>query len=343
MSEYELLLRADASNKSGSGHVMRCLALAQAWDDAAIELIASELTGDLAERATDTGITVHTIDVDSGSAADAQALADAVRERDFPIVVLDGYNFDAAYQRRIAAEDCTLVVLDDFGHADHYYADIVLNQGLYADESLYSSHEPETTFLFGPEYVLLRDEFRERGNYEPTIPERAANILVTMGGTDPDDVTTRCVRALNAVEEPLDVRVVLGPLNEHHDSVSTATRESPHDIEILQDVRDMSEHMIWAHLAVAAAGTTVWELAHLGVPSQIVEIADNQRSATILDEYGLANWLGSVDDVSEEDIATGVRELCHDRQSRRRMSERGRALVDGRGAERVRSAILDKN
>ena len=104
---------------------------------------------------------------------------------------------------------------------------------------------------------------------------------------------------------------------------------------------DLPRHMAWADLAISAAGSTCWELACIGVPAIVIAVADNQRDiARGVDEAGTARNLGWWESVGAADIAAAVDGLVHDAAARRAMRRRGRALVDGRGAERVVAAVL---
>jgi spore coat polysaccharide biosynthesis predicted glycosyltransferase SpsG len=111
--------------------------------------------------------------------------------------VVDGYHFTGEYQKAVKQEGLSLLVVDDFGHAEHYWADVVLNQDMNAEECLYRSREPYTRLLLGPEYVCLRREFRRL----PRVPRQsngaACKLLVTLGGSDPGNVSELVIQSLD--------------------------------------------------------------------------------------------------------------------------------------------------
>src|SRR5262249_40544839 len=151
---------------------------------------------------------------------------------------------------------------DDHGHAEHYSADLVLNQNLHAAEELYRSREPTTRLLLGTRYVLLRREFRPWGGWQRPIPEVARKVLITLGGADPDNVTLRVISAFNQLHfEGLQAVVLVGSSNPHLDELITAARTSPVVIRLESNVNDMAERMAWADAAITASGTTAWERA----------------------------------------------------------------------------------
>jgi UDP-2,4-diacetamido-2,4,6-trideoxy-beta-L-altropyranose hydrolase len=265
-------------------------------------------------------------------------------------VVVDGYQFGAAYQQAIKDSGLPLLVLDDFGHADHYYADLVLNQNSRAHESHYRSREPYTHLLLGPQYVLLRDEFRPWGDWQRRIPDVARRVLVSLGGADPKNVTLKVVQALRQVQvESLEAVIVVGASNPHTDTLQFAarrlrsdTRSSRVRTRIESNVTSMATLMAWADLAVSAEGSTCWELLYLGLPSIVLVLADNQKGiARELAAKGAILNMGSHETATEHDIATVLGRLAMDPKRRRAMSERGRRLLDGHGADRVARILME--
>lgn len=157
----DLLIRTDATTQIGTGHVMRCLALAQAWQDAGgtTYFAAAKITASLEARLADEGMALHLIPAPSGSVDDGAQLIRLAHRVKARWIVVDGYHFGAEYQQAIKKSGLRLLAIDDYGHSSHYYADLVLNQNTSADESLYVNREPGTELLLGTRYTLLRREF----------------------------------------------------------------------------------------------------------------------------------------------------------------------------------------
>src|SRR5262245_49913761 len=178
-----LLIRADASPEIGTGHVMRCLALAQAWHERGGEaiLVTARSIDSLKPRLDEEGLPVRRLDDESGSLGDARATARLAREIGADWAVLDGYHFTAEYQRVLKAAAVRVLVIDDYGHAEHYWADAILNQNLHARESLYPSRKSDIRLLLGPRYTLLRREFWKWRGWKRTHPREATKVLVTFG------------------------------------------------------------------------------------------------------------------------------------------------------------------
>jgi len=223
-----VIFRADANAQMGTGHLMRCLALAQAWQDASghpIFVMAAE-PSTIESRLKSEEIEIIHLSAQPGSIGDAIQTAHLAREREATWVVVDGYHFDSAYQTGIKDAGLKFMAIDDCGDAKHYFADIVLNQNLHADEALYVNKEPYTRLLLGTRYVLLRKEFLKWRGWKREIPEVGGNVLVTMGGGDPDNVTLKVIQALNQMDSPeLKVKVVVGPSNRHVKELQAASRK----------------------------------------------------------------------------------------------------------------------
>src|SRR5207248_6351287 len=113
------------------------------------------------------------------------------------------------------------------------------------------------------------------------IPERARHVLVTFGGSDPENASALACRALAALDDPgLEARVVVGPSNPHARALAAIAEEGRARIELVTATDKMPELMAWADVAICAGGSTCWELAFLGAPAIVITLADNQRGNT---------------------------------------------------------------
>jgi len=338
-----VLIRADADVRIGVGHLMRCLALAQAWREEGGVAQYALVDGPpvLKRRLLDEGMEVSCVASLPGTLEDAAQTIALARQMEAAWVVLDGYCFDAPYQRAVKEAGLRLLVVDDYGHASHYYADLVLNQNIGADESLYANREPCTHLLLGPRYALLRREFWPWRGWRREISPVAHKVLVTLGGADPDNVTLWVVRALRRVQiAGLEATVVVGGGNPHWESLRSATEHSGCEIRLERNVKDMSELMAWADAAMSAGGSTCWELAFMGLPALVLVVAENQKGvAEGLDALGVVKNLGRCMDVDEVDVAHALKALATDFAQRGAMSEKGRQLVSGSGADEVVSSM----
>jgi len=335
-----VLIRADATPQMGTGHIMRCLALAQAWQEAGGSALAvcASLTSALEARLRVEGVAVSHLEAEAGSPQDATETAALARQAGAGSVILDGYGFSGEYQQAIVRSGLPLLAVDDYGHAGHYWAGLVLNQNLVAGEALYPSREPATHLLLGTEYALLRREFWPRCGMTRPAPATARRVLVTMGGADPGNATLKVIEALRLVGlRGVEGKVVVGGSNPHLEAIRQAALEAGiPNLSLVENTSDMPGLMAWADVAVSAAGTTCWELAFMRVPALLLVLAENQRpNAEELARLGAALNLGWHEDATPPSIAEALRDLLADAEARSSMAHAGAGLVDGQGAERV--------
>jgi spore coat polysaccharide biosynthesis predicted glycosyltransferase SpsG len=137
------------------------------------------------------------------------------------------------------------------------------------------------------------------------------------------------------------IKVLVGVANPHLGALQRLT-DRARAVEIICDADNMAEIMAWADLAVAAGGSTCWELAYMGLPMALVVLADNQRAIAVgLDREGAAINLGWHGSLNTEHTTTMLAALLRDAGRRHAMSRRGRDLVDGRGASRVVATLME--
>jgi UDP-2,4-diacetamido-2,4,6-trideoxy-beta-L-altropyranose hydrolase len=345
LKQAALCIRADATSEIGTGHIMRCLALAQAWREAGGEaVLATALSpGGLEDRLVAEGLPIHRLRAEAGSDVDARATAALARDLGADWAVVDGYHFMGEYQRLLKDAGMRVLVVDDNGHAEHYWADAVLNQNLHARETLYPSREPDVRMLLGPRYALLRREFWKWRGWRHSHPEEATKVLVTFGGSDPANVTLKAVGALARLSTAnLEVAVIVGASNPNLPALQSTVSTASQPKRLLTDVRDMAELMAWADIVVAAGGTTSWELAFMGLPALTIVLADNQVDlAESLAAHGVVRNLGWHTRLTEARLADASAELMKDQAARRIMGARGRELVDGDGGRRVVRTLVE--
>ena len=343
-----MIVRADVTAQIGAGHIMRCFALAQSWvkrGGKAVFLSHCESEA-LQKHITAEGFDFifldkphpDPFDIDFTMSTLSKIKTQNATHKDW--LAVDGYHFDANYQKSIKEVGYKLLWIDDYGHADHYWADLILNQNISADQSFYINREPYTQLLLGTRYILLRREFKHWQGWHREIPPIARKVLVTLGGGNPDNVTLKVIKAIKEINAPgLEARVISGPVDPH---LETLRMEIGTDttFQLLTNVTNMPELMAWADVAVAAGGSTMWEFAFMGLPSIIMILADNQCAvAETLHDYGIAINIGWHKDISIVDIAKSLSGLMKNDAKRKEMVKIGKMCVDGEGSERIVNAM----
>ena len=333
----------DADVVMGTGHVMRMIALAQAWRPSRgdVVFLSSEITPPLEQRIREEDFQLEKIGATPGSAGDLEAtmvtVSGIAKGNRSVAVALDGYQFGADFQLGVKKMGCRLLVVDDYGHTDAYHADIVLNQNISAREELYARRDEDTELLLGPRFALLRREFVDHCDWVRVIPNKAKKLLVTLGGADADNVTKEVIDALAG--SGLEVEVVVGGSNPHLPSLRQAAEAASGGetrVELVLNASDMPALMRWADMAVAAGGSTSWELAFTGLPALFIILADNQEeNVRELERRGVGLCLGRHSEFDPGTFRKALDRLADDIALRASFAASGRGMVDGLGAARV--------
>jgi UDP-2,4-diacetamido-2,4,6-trideoxy-beta-L-altropyranose hydrolase len=351
--------RADASLQIGSGHVMRCLTLADALraEGADCLFVCRDHPGNLGEMILSRGHALRLLDLaEEGAPLDsapvhaawlgASWLKDAAETK----AVLDGfvpdwlvadhYGIDARWEVAVLPQKARLMVIDDLADRSHA-ADVLLDQNLGRKAGHYDDLVSTTCQrLIGPDYALLRPEFA--AVREQSLLRRASGelerIFVSMGGTDPDNVTGQILSALakSTFAESLKITVVLGRGAPHFDTVRRYASTTLLDIELYSNANNIASLMADADLAIGAAGGTAWERCCLGLPTLLLVAAGNQRQgARALDAANAGVLIGDARLADWEEKLRNAVDVCSDRLSLSALSRNAGRLCDGLGTGRL--------
>jgi UDP-2,4-diacetamido-2,4,6-trideoxy-beta-L-altropyranose hydrolase len=346
----QVVFRVDGDDSIGAGHVMRCVALAAACRNAGCHthFMGQIAASALRERIVNDG---HTASFRAGPCCEADDVAAtlgyarATGEGSDCWVVLDGRSFGPNYQAAVLAAGLRLLVIDDMAAFPTYHAHLLLNQNLHAPELQYPV-SAGTRLLLGCDYVLLRPEFLDWSSWQRTHPEQAEKVLVTLGGSVQENVATMVLRGISEIYcMHFDIHVLTGTGSsaaELHSALSP--RHSAYDFRIDRFGNDMPALMASADLAIIGGGSTCWEAAFMGLPAATIGLAEDQYPITReMAVRGCTVDLGQHTHLTTDSIGSTVMRLARDRAARGAMSRQGRRLVDGRGAMRVVTAMLETN
>lgn len=250
-------------------------------------------------------------------------------------LILDSYFVTPSYMTALR-NAAPLLYMDDLNLFD-YPADVVVNYGLYAEKMEYP---PGKIYLLGPQYAPLREEFRGMKRRMPA--RNVKQVLLSTGGGDPEHVALACVRYLREHRKSdIVLHVILGAMNQDAAEIERMARELPQVVPH-KSVKDMRALMLQCDAAIAAAGTTLFELCACGLPTVTYALADNQLGgAAVFEKAGLMLHAGDIRGKSDFAAALFARldELAADWPLRQSMAERMQKLVDGNGAPRLAKQI----
>jgi UDP-2,4-diacetamido-2,4,6-trideoxy-beta-L-altropyranose hydrolase len=350
----KILFRADASLRIGSGHVMRCLTLADALarGGADCAFICRRLEGNLNSQIRNRGYRVYELpdqdfDVMEDVQPDARHSRDMVEDYGADWVLVDHYGIDAAWEEYVVQPGVRLLVIDDLADRRHS-ADILVDQTYGRTVAEYSRLVPVScNVLTGSSYAILRPEFSVLR--ESSLARRRhgslRNVLVSMGGSDVKNATGQVLALLTT--EGLASRlgsivVVLGGQSIWSDEISALSSQMPVPTSLQIDVDNVAELMVDADLAIGAGGTTAWERCCLGLPAILLTLADNQLDVCgSLDRVGAAIHVGGVDSGDwKPRLVEAMTSLLGDSDLHMTMSRRASEITDGLGTDRVCQQLL---
>lgn len=341
-----VIFRADASTDMGSGHVMRCLALAAELrrGGATVEFIHRQQAGDLAKYILEAGgYQVHVIDHEFASETDADLSAEALAGYERPAwMVVDHYDLGRRWEVAIRPHVERLMVIDDLADAPHD-CDALLNQNLLEDSNVYDRLLPEASQrLIGPQYALLRPEFAIQRERLVPKPAGVKRILVSFGGTDPTGETGKFLRQLRESQFHGNVEVdcVVG---QGTSDISELRRlsEDMTGVHLHVQTQEIARLMSLADVCIGAGGATTWERLCLGLPTLAVAVAANQvPNCELLSERGYCYYLGDATTVEIDYLGALDHAVVNEAQLAA-IAAKGMTLVDGLGATRVAKKLLE--
>ncbi len=342
-----VLIRADASVAIGTGHVMRCLTLAQALREkgASVAFLCRELPGNLNRHIEQQGFRVYPIAPDAsadwdGDARQAQAAITADgNQPDW--IITDHYGLDARWESALRPFTRRIMAIDDLADRPHD-CDLLLDQNSYAgQETAYSKLiPPHASQLLGPQYALLRNEFAQARAALKPRDGSVKRILVFFGGSDPSNETEKALAALATPDfAGIALDVVVGASNPQREKIRGLCATRPNTTFHCQ-ASNMAELMAHADLSVGAGGTTSWERMALGLPTLVISVAGNQEQiAEHLAALGAQRYLGKARDISAGQLEAALADCLHAPASCAAMAAIAMALADGLGTARVVSAM----
>lgn len=348
-----ILFRADGSSSLGMGHIMRCLALAEAFRTRGIRSVFLTRWSD--EQAKNVigehGHDVRNLPEHTSFEEEIRHVRRSADEEKAHLIVTDICHEQLLkcrkllnnYHDRFSKEHFTVCLAG--GYAVDIPAHVIVNPYVGAEAPEESTCD-ERVFLIGPDYFVFRNEFIEASQVSRSIPETGMRILVTAGGGENHRMIIKLVKALCDVPlRSLEVCIVLGSAADPRKAAEI--EKQMNDLEgsyaLLEHTSEMAQLMLWADLAIIGDGLTKYEAAVTGTPSLMVSRPDSREKLNhAFSRTGATRFLGSWTKVELETISDEIYQMLQNSSLRGTMSERGKSLVDAQGRKRVLESISDK-
>lgn len=336
-------IRADANKEIATGHVMRCLSIADELKKRGIDttfITADHQADELIHSRGHQTICLNSVWNDLEM--EISAMRELLGRNSVDKLLVDTY-YATDYYLEELSKVTKVIYMDDLGELT-YPVDKIINYNIYGPKIDYCSLTGCTkdNLLVGPQYAPLREEFQL---VKPVYREQVKKVLVSTGGADKYNIAGKL---LEQVLESSDLSgiefcVVSGKLNTHYNELLMLVDQSA-DIHIYSNVVEMSELMCQCDIAISGCGSTMYELCRCGLPIITFSFADNQKpGAQAFDEAGVAINCGDARDGIDaliKNIEGSLTDLIGNVTLRKSMYEKATCLVDGQGVKRLVDGIL---
>ena len=355
-------IRVDASGEIGTGHLMRCLTLADALQKrgAQVRFVGRHMPQHLRDMLVAKGHEFillsgrpgggnsdslsHAHWLGTSQHADAQDTTQVLADQTWDWLIVDHYALDARWECALRRTAKSILVIDDIADRQHD-CDALLDQNFYADmDTRYIGKVPShCKLLLGPRYALLRDGFRQLRKLVKPRSGSVKRVLVFFGGMDTDNCTAQAIEGLARIgSNGLHVDVVIGTQHPYREQIKSACAYHAFGCHVQTD--RMAELMAAADLAIGAVGSATWERCSVGLPSIVLVQADNQRKAAAdLEAAGVLVNLGDAHQVTTAKLADKVAELIADEAKRAELSKVSLGLMKLLRHNGVAEYMVDHN
>ena len=332
-----IYIRADMNEQIATGHIMRCLSIADALrglGEPVRFILADEQAVSLLKQRGYDAIVLHT--QWNCMEEELSVLSQVIRNEHIDKLLIDSYQVTQRYLAELS-KLVTTFYIDDLNLFE-YPVDAVICYANYWKKFQYKINDKRTTYLLGMKYVPLKQDF---WNCEAKIiSEKANNLLILTGGSDPFNVTEQILDSID-IYQFQTIDVICGIYNTNYNKF-VKKYENNKNIKFHQAVNNIEQYMKNADIAISAGGTTLYELCSIGTPAISFSFADNQLdNVRQFQEDGLIDYAG---DARMDDIAETINQYLtryrNDFELRKEKSEKMQKMVDGKGAERIARAIV---
>ncbi|WP_048601368.1 UDP-2,4-diacetamido-2,4,6-trideoxy-beta-L-altropyranose hydrolase [Rubeoparvulum massiliense] len=333
---YKLAFYADGGQTLGMGHIMRSLSLAKAFTRHGAQVAFFSRYPEGIAKVREEGYLVYTL---PSNQFEAKSIISELEGKAFDILVVDHYEVTPSFFLAIKPYAKVLVYIDDL-NAYRYPVDIIINGNITGEYLKYEALYEEQVFLLGPQYNLIREEFK--GLPQRHVNKSVRDILITTGGSDPHHLTEWIIQAIRS--EPrmkeISLHVVIGNSFQFDEQLKKKLNSDNH-IHFYKNIARISELMLRADLAISSSGSTLYELCACGVPTLGFIMADNQQMISEqMDQCGFIKSMGWYTEVSSRQLIDNLKHLMDDYITRQEMVSKQQSLVDGKGTERIVEKII---
>lgn len=342
MVSYMIGIRTDANDKIAMGHLVRCMSIARQLRKKHLEVVFILSENNAEEFIIENGFRLICLNNHyDEKEQELASLLELVRREKIDRLLIDSYEVTNEYMRRLK-EICKTVYIDDYNQFK-YPVDMIVNYTYGADFELYRANGyKREQILLGSKYVPLRPEFAQS---RIMIKQDIKSVFLSTGGTDHYNVMVCLLKKLQKSQLKDVIKyVITGKFYKYKEELATLCKQDS-TICNYHDIQDVHSIMCKSDLAITAGGTTLSELCACGIPTICLSIADNQHSG--IKAYAKAEMIFYAGDIRDkkdktlENVVCMAEYLNSNEAVRKKMGEKAKKVVDGKGASRIADEILN--
>jgi UDP-2,4-diacetamido-2,4,6-trideoxy-beta-L-altropyranose hydrolase len=331
-----ILFRVEATPKLGLGHLMRCLALAEKFNESVSNTNIVFITSSIAagEQIKRCGYKLINLPSSENMVEEIKYYEKYIKKT---IFITDIPDISEDYLKTLKKKVYLVISIDD-GSDTIFYSDILINPNI--NPKINHKYSSRTQYYSGAKYVILKKAFEKYGIKKKQIKREAKSLFMCFGGSDRNNITQKVVNIIQNMD--INILIVVGIMYPYYNELVRDIKDY-RNIQIKRDAHNMDELIYDADLAIISGGTLLYETCAIGTPAIVIcqNQEQNRESEFFAENYSAIN-LGSFDNIKEDTARNTVIKLISDYDTRKQLSKNARQLIDGRGADRIVNIILKR-
>jgi len=311
----KIIVRVDGNPQIGIGHITRCLYFFDNIKENFKAIFYITENPQIKEYIKSRDYLVYELKKNISLKEEMKKLADISTQ----LLILDLRNKPESYFKQSSENFEKILRFDDLNMPINIYSNFYLNYNLYSEKINFNLKNKDTELFLGPKYYILNPIFKKFKNYTRTFNSKAKNILITMGGGDPNKSTIKVTNSIININD-IHLNIILGKLFQNFNEINLLKTSFPSKITIYHDIKNMEEMMINNDIIISSGGNTSFEAAYMGIPG--IHINQNKlqsQNSVIYNQIGAFMDLGIGEQLIKEEIRDGVKKLISSNDLRKKM------------------------
>ena len=332
----KILFRVEATPELGSGHLMRCLALAEKFRQLISNVYITFITSSNAVSEQVKSYDYKLINLPSSKNM-VEEIGYYEKYLKKAIFITDISDISEGYLKTLKKKVCLLVSIDDSSDTV-FYSDILINPNL--NPSINHSYSSRTQYYSGAKYIILKKAFEKYAVKKKRLRRGVKSLFICFGGSDRNNITKKIVNMIREMD--VNITVVIGIMYPYYNELVKDIKEHV-NIQIKRNAHNMDELIYDADLAIISGGTLLYETCAIGTPAIVIcQNREQNRESEFFAENNATINLGIFDNINEDTARNTILKLNSDYGTRQLLSKNAKQLIDGRGADRIVNIILKR-